>query len=65
MNAEEKARLEGIREELQGRMDRYCGELPKYDPSDSRNSELRKGWYNCSANLRKEIKRVDSALADL
>ncbi len=65
INAEEIARLEAIREELQGRMDRYCGELPKYDPSDSRNSERRKGWYDCSVGLRKEIKRVDSALADL
>ncbi len=65
MNEEEKARLEDIRGKLQGRMDRHCGVLPKYDPSDPRNSELRKGWYDCSATLRKEIKRVDSALADL
>lgn len=64
-NNEERARLEGVRDQLQGRLDRRCGELPKYDPNDSRNAADRKYWYDCSASLRKEIKRVDRALGSL
>ena len=64
-NNQERARLQGQRDELQGRLDRRCGELPKYAPNDSGNAAARKYWYDCSASLRKEIKRVDRALGSL
>jgi len=62
-NKKERARLEGIRNELQARLDRRCGQLPAYDPSQSYNSTARKNWYDCSNTLRKEIERVDRAIA--
>jgi chromosome segregation ATPase len=61
-NAKERVRLEEIRDNLQGRLDRRCGDLPSYDPSNARNSADRKSWYQCSDELRSEISNIDSAL---
>ncbi|MEP5765684.1 MAG: DUF4124 domain-containing protein [Halieaceae bacterium] len=64
-NNQERARLEKIRDDLQARLDKRCGQLPAYDPSDGRNDALRRSWYDCSDKTRRELNRVDRALSKL
>lgn len=58
----ERARLEGIRNELQAKLHKTCGSLPEYNPNALRNNAERKSWYSCSSKLRRDIDRVESAI---
>ena len=55
----ERTRLEKIKDELHVKLDKSCGDIPAYDPSDKRNEIKRKRWYDCSKYLRREIDTVD------
>ena len=58
----ERARLNGIKGELEAKLHKTCGSLPAYDPSATRNNAERKSWYSCSSELRRDIDRVDRAI---
>jgi len=64
-NKAEKARLTEIRDELAMELDKNCGTIPAYDPTVGRNDAVRKRWYECSERLRREIDRVERAMAKI
>jgi len=57
-NKSERSRLEKIRDDLQAKLERTCGEIPAYDPNVRSNDAVRKRWYNCSGPMRREIELV-------
>lgn len=58
----ERQRLETIRRELELTLASRCGDLVPYDPRDERNEALRKQWYDCSADLQREINQINQQL---
>lgn len=56
---EEKARLQSVADELEGRLYRKCGEQPEYDPADRHNKEDRARWYNCGRDLIRDLNAVN------
>ncbi len=64
-NKKELERLQAIRDELQAKLATQCGDLPTYDPTVRNNEAVRKRWYDCSKQLRREIDRVEKAIRNV
>lgn len=61
----EKNRLLGIKQELQQSLDRVCGVLPPFDPTDKVAEAKRKAWYKCSSDFRQKISLVERKINQL
>lgn len=62
---DEKQRLNQVKDKLQTQLDRKCGELPVYDPTDSHSKKKRKEWYACSYDLRKDLDQLENKIKRL
>ena len=61
----EKDRLLGIKQELQQNLDRVCGVLPPFDPTDKVAEAKRKAWYKCSSDFRQKISLIERKINQL
>ena len=61
----ERERLQGIKDRLNAQLDRRCGPLPKYDPSDPVIKGQRARWYRCSEKIRDDLQTINRQLGRL
>ncbi len=64
-NQTEKGRLIEIAQQLQVDMENKCGAQPSFDPTDDSNEYMRKRWYDCTSDLRRDLRKVQQRIDHL